>query len=191
MSDYSIFDFKVRANYSNYNAIKFFLLNETPPDPEILNNFLQPEIEYLENRDSEPSIISVHFLDIPFLCRENKEEGKEYLSHFLRAQKGITKSKEIIDKFRTGYKQEKQQLKNICFTENEFVVPSSTDQKYSEDEISQKGAILLDLTQRLYPVPDFCVLTSKTFFCEGIRKAKTFGRCHRKPGKDDRFATWG
>ncbi len=173
MNDYTIFDFKVRANYSNFNAIKFFVLNAVPPDPEIASNFLQPEVEYLIGKDPLPKIVKAHFLDIPFLCHKDKEVAREYLQNFLRAENGIVKSKEIIEKSRSEYVKEKQkQFKNIRFIENEFVVPSSTDRKYNEDEISQKGSILLDLIQRLYPVPDFSVLTARTFFSEGSERQK-------------------
>ncbi|MDD5570675.1 MAG: hypothetical protein PHD97_05895 [Bacteroidales bacterium] len=163
MRDYLIYDFKVRANYSNYNTLRTFLQEDSDSGNEIFNNYLQPEVEYVEDKNSQPKVITAHFFDIPFLCDENKEKAKEYLQHLLRSYDGIAESKEIVGKLKLNFKTEKlEQLKNISFVENNFVVPSSTTSKYSEEEISQKGSILLDLIQKLYPVPDFCVLTSKT-----------------------------
>ena len=45
-------------------------------------------------------------------------------------------------------------------TESSFVVPSTSCQPHSEQDISQKGFILLKLSQLGYPVPDFVVLTA-------------------------------
>lgn len=173
MNNISIHDYKVRANYPNFNTLSFFLQNSLKSNHEILNNYLPPEIEYFKEKDSPLKIVSAHFFDIPFLGCDDKEQGKIYLHHLLQSYKGINGSKEIIDKSRSQFKKEKHaQLKNISFTENDFVVPSSTVNKYSGEQISQKGAILLDLIQKLYPVPDFCVLASKTFF-SGVHEKET------------------
>lgn len=171
MNDYNIDDYKLRANYSNYNTINFFMNDRFPGDPLLLKNYLQPEVEYTEHNQSQPRIITAHFFDIPFLCQENKEKGKEYLQHILRSNHGVLESKKIIEKLRLDYKFEKQeQIRNTSFVENDFVVPSSTSNKYNLKQISQKGAILLDLIQQLFPVPDFCVLTSNTFFSDAKEK---------------------
>ncbi|MFH0865495.1 MAG: hypothetical protein V1904_04840 [Bacteroidota bacterium] len=173
MNSSSIYDYKVRASYSNYNTTYFFLQNSIRGNHEILSNYLQPEVEYFEKKDSQPKVIFAHFFDIPFLCQNDREQGKIYLHHLLQSDKGINETKKIIEKHRQQYKKEKkEQLRNISFIENDFVVPSSTPNKYSGDQISQKGAILLDLIQKLYPVPDFCVLTSKTFF-SGVQEKET------------------
>ncbi len=47
--------------------------------------------------------------------------------------------------------------------ESSFVVPSTSSQAHSEQEISQKGFILLKLAQQGYPVPDFVVLTTEAY----------------------------
>ncbi|HNW97716.1 MAG TPA: hypothetical protein PKK00_04805 [Bacteroidales bacterium] len=163
MNSTKIYDYNVKANYLNYNTLRYFI--EDHPDFNLLNNYQQPEIEYIEAPHSQPKIIKAHFFDIPYLCDTDKEQGKIYLQHLLNLNEGIPGSIKIIEQSIKKYKSQKQeQLKNISFVENDFVVPSSTFKKYGEDEISQKGSILLDLIQRLFPVPDFCVLTSKTFF---------------------------
>ena len=165
MNDNPIYDYKLRANYSNYNTVRFFAQNNIHIGNEVIKNYLQPEVEYTEDKLSQPKVITAHFFDIPFLCQENKEKGKEYLQHIILSKNGVRESKKIIERSRSGYKAELQeQLRNISFVENSFVVPSATINKYSEEQISHKGAILLNLIQKLYPVPDFCVLTSETFF---------------------------
>lgn len=165
MSFSGIHDYKVRSSYSNFNTIRHFVQDDDCTSSAMVSCYLQPEIEYLESVDSQPQTIPAHFFDLTFLCQKDKGKGKEYLFHLLRSYNGVEESKAIVDASRLRYMREKQeQISQISFVENEYVVPSSTPNKYNEDHISQKGAILLDLIQQLYPVPDFCVLTSSAFF---------------------------
>jgi hypothetical protein len=164
MNNHFIRDYRVRSSYANFRTIRFFVRQDYQHDQELLSNYLQPEIEYIEENRSKAGSITGRFFDIPFLCQENKNLGKEYLRHLILSREGNAESKSIIDQFIGDYQNEKQeQVKNTSLVEDDFVVPSSTDQAYSEHQISQKGHILLKLSQRLFPVPDFCVLTSKAY----------------------------
>ncbi len=171
MKDSYVYDYKVRSSYSNFNTINHFTKEDFSSNEELSNSYLQPEIEYTESSDSSPKTITAHFFDLTFLCQRDKEKGKEYLTHLLRANAGNRESIAIVESYRLSYKLKKQaEINSISFVENEFVVPSSTINRYNEEHISQKGAILLDLIQNLYPVPDFCVFTSSAFFLEAHQK---------------------
>lgn len=172
MSFSCIHDYKVRSSYSNFNTIRHFVKNDDCKESSLPNSrYLQPEIEYLESIDSQLQTVSAHFFDLTFLCQRDKEKGKEYLWHLLRSYDGYSESKAIVESSRLRYLHEKQeQINRITFIENEYVVPSSTFNRYTENHISHKGAILLNLIQQLYPVPDFCVLTSSAFFLEDDQK---------------------
>lgn len=160
-----LYDYKVRSSYSNFNTIRYFVLDGHDGCEESSVCFLQPEIEYLESEGASPKSIPAHFFDLTFLCQKDKQKGKEYLMHLLQSYQGDRASMRVVGDLRMRYKREKlEQVNQLVFTENEFVVPSSTLKCYGEDHISQKGAILLSLIQKLYPVPDFCVLTSSAFF---------------------------
>ncbi|HOW24781.1 MAG TPA: hypothetical protein PK711_03855 [Bacteroidales bacterium] len=164
MNNHVIKDYRVRSSYANFRTIRFFLRQDPQSHQELLGNYLQPEIQYVEENRSEPGSITGHFFDIPFLCQENKSLGKEYLRHLILAREGNDGSKNIIDQYNGDYQAEKRvQVENTSLVEDEFVVPSSTDQTYNEHQISQKGHILLKLSQQLFPVPDFCVLTAKAY----------------------------
>ncbi|MDD5696090.1 MAG: hypothetical protein PHD61_12405 [Bacteroidales bacterium] len=169
MNEHSIRDYSVRTNYSNFRTIRYFIGENGHHDQALLSNYLQPEIEYHEEGLSEPCSITGHFFDIPFLCQENKNKGKEYLRHLIMADEGDSASGDIIAGLIQDYKSEKEkQVRSTSLTEDDFVVPSSTEQTYTEQQISQKGHILLKLTQKLFPVPDFCVLTAINY----LRAAK-------------------
>ncbi|MDD5508154.1 MAG: hypothetical protein PHD25_07460 [Bacteroidales bacterium] len=165
MNDHLIKDYRVRSSYANFRTIRFFVRQEYLHNQELLSNYLPPQIEYVEENRSETSTLTGHFFDIPFLCQENKNLGKEYLRHLILVGEGNEESKNVIARFIGNYQAEKQdQVKNISLVENDFVVPSSTDKIYNEQQISHKGHILLKLSQQLFPVPDFCVLTSRAYF---------------------------
>jgi len=171
MEDNFIADYRVRSSYSNFNTINFFV-QDTPKNSELLDNYLPPEVEYFEIGCSQPKTVPANFLDLTFLCKGDAENGKDYLFHLIRSHEGHPESTDYIAEKRCSYKKEKQELiSTLSFIENDFVVPSSTVNRYTEAEISQKGFILLNLSQKLFPVPDFCVLTSKTFFATPQEKA--------------------
>jgi C4-dicarboxylate-binding protein DctP len=67
MNDHYISDYKVRAGYSNYNTLNFFLQNNVHVHHGLLNNYQQPEIEYTEHKHLQPKVITAHFFDLPFL----------------------------------------------------------------------------------------------------------------------------
>lgn len=166
MSFSCIHDYIVRSSYSNFNTIRHFVQDGDCTGNTISNSgYLQPEIEYIEEADSKPKTIAAHFFDLTFLCQKDKDKGREHLWHLLRSNEGNEESRVIVYASRLRYLREKQeQISRITFVENGYVVPSSTANRYTDNHISQKGAILLDLIQQLYPVPDFCVLTSSAFF---------------------------
>jgi hypothetical protein len=170
MENHNIEDYRVRSSYSNYNTINFFVQNASKSN-ELIDNYRSPEVEYIEKGCSDAKCIPADFLDLTFLCDKDAENGKGYLRQLIRFLEGDEESTEFILQKREAYKTEKQTLiKTISFVENEYVVPSSTMNNYSETQISHKGSILLNLSQKLFPVPDFCVLTSNTFFASPQEK---------------------
>ena len=43
------------------------------------------------------------------------------------------------------------------------LITTLVDGEFTDEQISYKGRMLLDLTRNCYPVPDFCILTAKAF----------------------------
>ena len=47
--------------------------------------------------------------------------------------------------------------------ESDYLITTLIEGSFTDEEISYKGRMLLDLTRHCYPVPDFCILTAKSF----------------------------
>jgi hypothetical protein len=109
-------------------------------------------------RDCTISII-VSEIDIPFLCDDGVEKSKGYLSLILNARRGDPKAAE--DLALAAQEHPFGGLEQARPSESTFVVPPTSSQSHSEQDISQKGFILLKLSQLGYLVPDFAVLTSQ------------------------------
>ncbi len=156
----AIYDFTLRGNYPNYYNIKFFVQNRNNSvKPGI--GYIPPEIEYRETEMSPPQKINVEFADIPYLCQEDTERAKNYLSYLVASLKGDTKAAYKIQFYREQYLNDKEwYYKDIRLIENNCVVHSGTDKNYDVRHISHKGANLLNLIKESYPVPDFSILTT-------------------------------
>ncbi|HXZ78409.1 MAG TPA: hypothetical protein VEG30_00660 [Terriglobales bacterium] len=114
-----------------------------------------PVIEY-ELDDGATNCIAVSEADIPLLCCDDFEKAKAHLKLILDARHGDLRA--------AGDLALAVQASDVAVrgqpVESDFVVPSTSCQAHSEQKISQKGSILLKLSQQGYPVPDFVVLTS-------------------------------
>jgi len=87
---------------------------------------------------------------------------------------GEIKAKEKADKIIQKFlEQIKQDVKDLSCYENDYIVPSITNEKYSEELVSHKGVRLLELTQKGYPVPDFSILTSRSDMVDENKREKS------------------
>ncbi|HMK29900.1 MAG TPA: hypothetical protein VK473_09480 [Terriglobales bacterium] len=117
-----------------------------------------PVVEY-ELEDGTRNCISVSEVDIPLLCCEDFGKAKAHLKLILDARHGdLRAAGDLALAVRAGEVTVQRQP-----LESDFVVPSTSCQAHSEQQISQKGSILLKLSQQGYPVPDFVVLTSRGY----------------------------
>ena len=158
-----IYDFTLRGNYPNYYNIKFFVQNrKNKAKPG--KGYLPPEVEYRYQKNTPAEKIHIEFADIPYLCQEDNERAKNYLSYLVASIKGDTKAENKINYYREQYLNDKEwYYKDIHLIENEYVVHSGTEKTYAVNHISHKGVNLLNLIKESYPVPDFSVLTSEWY----------------------------
>ena len=111
--------------------------------------------------DGTTSSIIVSDADIPPLCNDDIEKAKRHLSLILNARRGDPEAAGVL-----ACAEQEHPLREsepVQPTESRFVVPSTSCETHSEQDISQKGFILLKLSQLDYPVPDFTVLTSHAY----------------------------
>jgi phosphoenolpyruvate synthase/pyruvate phosphate dikinase len=157
--------FRLRGFYPNYFSVRQVLsghrnkqLHATDP------GFPKPELEFRSPGDTEPHCVDLKNIDVFILTQSDRQKAAHYLDLLLASLKrnaAARKEKDMIaEEFR---KRLKVQFGKLEFTENDSVVPASTNNTYDELLLSQKGKVLLDLYHEGYPVPDFCVLTSRSY----------------------------
>lgn len=113
-----------------------------------------------------------HFLELlllehfgPAMCEEQKsfsappaeKEQRKLQNH------PITKIDEL-EQIRNDFRQEciDYVQQNPLFNSDELIT-TLAEGDFTDQQISYKGRMLLDLTRNCYPVPDFCILTAKAF----------------------------
>lgn len=151
--------FRVRGNYSNQHTLrraKGLRVNHElglRPRP----GYSPPVVEFVLAGGTRGSIV-VSESDIPALCAGDLEQAKRYLSRLVTGRRGphdLAASPPVAAEVRATELQQP--------AESRFVVPCTTAEPHSEEDISQKGFILLKLAQLGYPVPDFVVLTADAY----------------------------
>ena len=157
-------DFKVRGNYFNQRSLasrKSLHYSKKAATSRVLPGYSPPEVEIEFEGEGRQSIV-VSEVDIPFLCAEDFEQSKRYLGLILRARGGDERARsQLLDEAQSHpwlARSEKQPP-----PETQYVVPCTSTQPHSAEEISQKGSILLRLSQEGYPVPDFVVLAAPAY----------------------------
>ncbi len=100
----TIYDYTLRGNYPNYYCIKFFVKYRNSSEKQTPGiGYIPAEVEYWETKNSKPERITVEFADIPFLCQNNKEKGKEYLSYLLGSMKDNKKANRKVNYYLEQY----------------------------------------------------------------------------------------
>jgi len=161
-----ISDFKLRAGYPNYRCAEYFnnaWFNGQQAEKELCG-CTTPEIQFTTDKQPIPHTIKADYTDIPFLSHPEKEKSKDYLQLLVEAAEGDAESKKTLFNIKNKfYLSQKKLFSSTIFIENQYVIPSITKKKYNARFVSNKGSVLLDLTKEGYPVPDFCILTSKAY----------------------------
>jgi hypothetical protein len=165
MDKHKIKDFQIRGNYRNYNLLTYFLKQKGQEDVSHLpKGYIPSEVEYWEEGNENSKVITTGFDETHYLSQPNVTNAREYLSQLISAREGDTEALKSVKKCSEMYYKEKEEYcSGLVFTENEYIVPSISTSEYDDYSISQKGAMLLNLAQEGYPVPDFCILTAKSY----------------------------
>lgn len=160
-----ITNFRLRAFYPTYNYYIFFLEHKGSfPVHKIGEGYRKPVVEYYTNNKPVRNEIELNFEDAGFLLNNDKRLSIKYLENLIKAKNNDKKAIEALkiakNKF---YLQKLNEYRAKQFIENEYVIPSFSKLEYSIDHISHKGAMLLNLSRKAYPVPDFCIISAKAF----------------------------
>lgn len=176
-------DFLIRASYPNYFMVKKYadmgreIFNRNVDDKDNLLKGNKPgTVIYKLEGDKERHEFPPRWYDMYYLMAQEGERQKHYLEMLLRERFGdalcderkkndhipqkIDELEEIRDRFRSKCQ---QYVSNNQIFDSDELITTISDGDFTDNQISYKGRMLLDLTRNCYPVPDFCILTSSAF----------------------------
>lgn len=176
-------DFLIRASYPNYFMVKKYadmgreIFNRNIEDKDNLLKGNKPgTVIYNLEGDSERHEFPPRWYDIYYLMRQRGEAQRHYLELLLRERFGDALCDSRMDKnYQPQKNDELEQIRDAFRVEcqeyvakhplynTEDLITTLTDGEFTDEQISYKGRMLLDLTRNCYPVPDFCILTANAF----------------------------
>ena len=165
-------NFVCRGNYLNFNVKRY--LSETVYDSTStdLPGFIPHEIDYVNSDNSEETFVLSPSESLYFSLNK-KNENSKLLKLLIAGTSGDKNLKQKADEIiKTHLRKIHKKMNQLMFHESDYVVPSNSVGSFTEEQISHKGTILLELIQNGYPVPDFCVLTSSAFLLSRIEREK-------------------
>ncbi|HEY7096997.1 MAG TPA: hypothetical protein VH437_09755 [Terriglobales bacterium] len=154
--------FRVRANSFNQRTLLRRIAQHVNNGTRLFAappGYSAPVVDF-EGEDGTRGSIIVSESDLPVLCKGDEITAARCVGLIVNARRGDAEAaKELAILEQTSPLPEGLAQPS----ENEYWVPSTSTEPHSEQDISQKGFILLKLSQQDYPVPDFVVLTSKAY----------------------------
>jgi len=122
--------------------------------------YAPPEIDYVLDDGTELTI-SVRDSDVRFLDRVPKHTALEHVDLIHRARLTDPDAAAELDARTAATGQAiTARFAGPTLTDNEYVIPYTSAGQFTEDQISQKGAILLRLSQRGFATADFTLLSA-------------------------------
>ncbi len=153
--------FRIRASYPNYYMVNLYakegreIFNHDNEDPDNKLEGNKPGTVIYHPAGEPESVreLPPRWYDMYRLLRLSGRERKRYLEMLLEEHESSVEP--------TALKMMRDEFRNECqrYVERHPLI----ENEYLDDGISYKGRMLLDLTRNCYPVPDFCILTSKAF----------------------------
>ena len=165
---YDVMKFLIRASYPNYYMTRLFARegqkpfnfdNEAPDNP--LPGNKPGTVIYLDEQ-GEKREFPPRWYDMYRLLKLRGEKKEEYLQMLIDEAGG--KAVPHLDEMRETFRQDcKDHVEQHPLFENEYLISSLSQGDFTDQQISHKGHMLLDLTRDCYPVPDFCIVTAAAF----------------------------
>jgi len=177
-------EFKIRASYPNYYMMHLFASCEGDISNNIFAVENKPEgnkpgtVIYRIDNEDESHEIAPRWYDIFYLLSsDDKSQSEHFLRLLIKERDGDESVKEELKTLRNQLHDriKKYVEDNPLYDDIHVVTTLSDPDLHSEQIVSNKGKMLLALTKECYAVPDFCILTSKSFSRENqedlLRKA--------------------
>lgn len=167
--------FRIRASYPNYHMVSLYarcgreIFNHDSEDPDNQLEGNKPgTVIYRLEGDTAKTLreFPPRWYDMYCLLKRHGEERRHFLellldehSHTL-APEAAMELAEIREAFHQACR---QYVADNPLTDGEDLITTLSTGDFTDEEISYKGRMLLDLTRNSYPVPDFCILTANAF----------------------------
>ncbi len=176
-------EFLIRASYPNYYMVKkyadegraIFNRNIEDKDNVLAGNKPGTVIYYLKGDPSRHEY-PPRWYDMYYLMRLRDERQRHFLEMLLRERFGEAMCDERKSPTYEPYpiaelEEMRNTFRNVCrryvamhpLDNSSKLITTLTDGDFSDEQISHKGRMLLDLTRNCYPVPDFCIITAEAF----------------------------
>ena len=173
-------DFLIRASYPNYFMVKkyadlgreIFNKNIEDKDNQLKGN--KPGTVIYNLDDGSQHEFPPRWYDMYYLLRQHGDDRRRHLELLLREHYGDdlydsapqSKKQTIpeLEKIRDDFRQQCiDYVKSNKLINSPDLITTLVDGEFTDEQISYKGRMLLDLTRNCYPVPDFCILTANAF----------------------------
>jgi hypothetical protein len=122
--------------------------------------YLPAEIDYLA-ADGTLNTLLIRDYDVRRLDRVAVEKATDHLEMILRARRGDEDARRVLAR-RTEetWRRISARFSGTALVETDEVIPYTTSRSFSQEQISNKGSILLDLSGYGFATADFCLLAA-------------------------------
>jgi hypothetical protein len=125
--------------------------------------YVAPEIDYVTD-DGVAHTIAVRDSDVRYLDRVARERAAEHVGLIDASRRGDRTASFELDRRASALRQAiAARLAGDDLVENAVVIPYTSIGAFSEDQVSHKGAILMDLSRRGFATADFNLLSAEAF----------------------------
>lgn len=161
---------RIRASYPNYYMVNLYvregreIFNHDSEDPENQLEGNKPgTVMYRLEGDDTIREFPPRWYDMYCMLKLRGEEQKHFLELLLEEKETQQQVPELEAKRADFLRQCQEYVEQNEVLDNENLITTLTTGDFTDEGISYKGRMLMELTQNCYPVPDFCILTSKLF----------------------------
>ena len=165
--------YRIRASYPNYYMVNLYtregeeIFNHDSDDPANQLEGNKPgTVIYYREGDKERHELPPRWYDMYNLLKMDDAQREQYLQLLIAAANNSISSEEMhrLQLLRKKFRDRcKEYVATHTLTENEYLIHTLSEGNFTDEAISHKGRMLLDLTRNCYPVPDFCILTAAAF----------------------------
>ncbi len=161
---------RIRASYPNYYMVCLYakegreIFNHDSEDPanHLEGNKPGTVIYRLEGDDTQREF-PPRWYDMYCMLKLRNEEQIHYLEMLLEEHESGQQQPELEALRNDFHNQCIDFVKHNKLRESDELITTLTTGDFTDEEISYKGRMLMDLTRNSYPVPDFCIITAKAF----------------------------